>query len=537
MVGVLGIEASAEGYFSKKSRASYLINYRYSTTSLMSNVLDLEGLPTYQDLSFKFSIPTKKFGDFSIFGLGGANRYQLALARDTSKILNGGGETFGVNYSKTGVIGITNKKVLNSNSYLSTNVALSGYNYDDEYTKYSRKNDILSKRVVGKTLFENYFLTTSMTYNYKRNSKQKFRLGFIVKQSKFQFNFSSIADSTLFSFIDKGGTAELYRTFIQWKYRLNKKWTLNTGAHFSFLALNNTLAADPRFSLSYQFKQNQSIAISAGMHSKPEHISTYFIDRVLPNGNSTYPNKNLKMLKAMHLVLGYDWSITENLKLKVEGYYQHLYDIPVSNNPTSSFSILNVSNVFKLVFDNNRPGEFLVSEGTAKNYGIDITFERYFNNGFYYLATGSIFDSKFKTLSGKEYQTKYASNYSLNILGGKEIKVGKTKQNIFGFNGKIKYAGGNRYTPVDLEASILAGKKRVKPNSAYTAQIRDYFRIDLGLSYKINGKKSTHTFMIDIQNVTNRKNAHKKYFSSDKNKIIEAKQNGLIPVINYKIEF
>ncbi|MEM7037326.1 MAG: carboxypeptidase-like regulatory domain-containing protein, partial [Bacteroidota bacterium] len=31
MVGALGIEASAEGYFSKKSRASYLINYRYST--------------------------------------------------------------------------------------------------------------------------------------------------------------------------------------------------------------------------------------------------------------------------------------------------------------------------------------------------------------------------------------------------------------------------------------------------------------------------------------------------------------------------
>ena len=49
-VGIMGIDFASEGPLSKKHKASYLFNYRYSTTGL----LNLEGgTMDYQDLNFK----------------------------------------------------------------------------------------------------------------------------------------------------------------------------------------------------------------------------------------------------------------------------------------------------------------------------------------------------------------------------------------------------------------------------------------------------------------------------------------------------
>ena len=64
-IGILGIDASSEGPVSKKTKSSYLFNYRYSTLALIAPVLPENGNTIkYQDLSFKFNFPTKKAGTF-----------------------------------------------------------------------------------------------------------------------------------------------------------------------------------------------------------------------------------------------------------------------------------------------------------------------------------------------------------------------------------------------------------------------------------------------------------------------------------------
>ena len=63
-VGLMGIDLASEGPINKKRGSSYLINYRFSTTSLASgNDINLK----YQDL---LNFPTCKAGTFSIWGLG-----------------------------------------------------------------------------------------------------------------------------------------------------------------------------------------------------------------------------------------------------------------------------------------------------------------------------------------------------------------------------------------------------------------------------------------------------------------------------------
>jgi len=72
--GVLGLNAAMEGPFSKKYKGSYLINYRYSTLSLLNKmgVLASDGaVTTFQDLSYNIYLPTNKLGTFTLFGFGG----------------------------------------------------------------------------------------------------------------------------------------------------------------------------------------------------------------------------------------------------------------------------------------------------------------------------------------------------------------------------------------------------------------------------------------------------------------------------------
>ncbi len=75
-VGVLGTELTVEGPFKKGYGGSYLLNYRYSTISLLTNagLTDVNGSPNFQDAAFKIMLPSKKAGTFSFFGLGGASK-------------------------------------------------------------------------------------------------------------------------------------------------------------------------------------------------------------------------------------------------------------------------------------------------------------------------------------------------------------------------------------------------------------------------------------------------------------------------------
>lgn len=71
--GVLGIDISSEGPFSKRYKGSYLFNYRYSTLGLLSRIgVNIgPGVTTFQDFSFNVYLPTHKLGTLTLFGFGG----------------------------------------------------------------------------------------------------------------------------------------------------------------------------------------------------------------------------------------------------------------------------------------------------------------------------------------------------------------------------------------------------------------------------------------------------------------------------------
>ncbi len=536
MVGLLGLEAALEGPFYKGGKSSYLVNYRYSTLSALGAIgIDVVGdiFPSYQDLSFKVHMPTEKAGVFSLFGLGGNNVASYNPTPDSTRWDDDFGNFGFVEKQTVGTVGLSHRIVLSDRSYLRTVVVGSVDNAEEEYFELNPENDY-AKEIEEKGKFINTTYRLSSTYNHKFNAKHTLRTGLIISQMEYDLKSEYFDDEeeVFYTIFDNKGAAQMYQAFAHWKFRLNNSVTFNSGVHYTNFALNGNQSIEPRAAVKWNFAPRQSISASVGLHSKPEHLSFYLVEEKTTGSERTTPNKGMDFIKSMHAVVGYDWQLSDQLRLKAEVYYQRLYDVPVVNDSTNNGSLLNAASIW----DVSRATD-VVSEGTGYNYGIDLTLEKFFSNNYYFLLTGSLFDSKYSPLSGETFNTRYNSGYQLNLLGGKEFKVGKEKQNIIGLNGKFLLAGGNRQTPIDLEASRLEGSTVRFTDRPFAEQFPAYYRFDLGVSYKINKKKMTHTISLDVQNVTNRLNTFFTYFDGDAGAVKTAYQTGLFPVFNYRIEF
>ena len=65
--GFLGTDLAIEGPFKKGYNGSYLINYRYSTLSMLGalGVPVGDAITNFQDISYNVFLPTEKAGNFS----------------------------------------------------------------------------------------------------------------------------------------------------------------------------------------------------------------------------------------------------------------------------------------------------------------------------------------------------------------------------------------------------------------------------------------------------------------------------------------
>ena len=534
MIGALGLEAAAEGPFSKKHKASYLINYRFSTLAALEAIgLSPVGdvAPEYQDLSFKINVPTKGAGTFALFGLGGTNRAHYSPDQDTTQ-WEGDYDNWGFEErQKVGSIGLSHRILLSDKSYLRT-VAIASLNEGNDW-EYSLDSTNYGQRMEYQTRFKETAFRLSSFYHHKFNQRHVLRTGFVISRLGFDFTHDNRDDDYVYTrYFENEGFTSLLQVYAQWKWRMATDLTFTGGLHYTQLFLEGQFSLDPRAALKWNASRNHSFSLSAGLHSKTENLAVYLFDGETPDGEVQFSGRNLELTKSFHLVLGHNWRIREDLRLTTELYYQYLYDVPVESVEGSTHSIINATSVWDVIGI-----EKASNEGLGRNVGVDITLEKFFARNYYFLLTGSLYDSRYQPINRNWYNTRFNGQYQLNLVGGKEFSLGRKKRNILGLNGKFVLSGGNRFTGVDLEASREAGEAVYLEDQPYGARSGTYFRMDLGVSYRINTRKVTHTLLLDIQNVTNRLNVFVTYYDEDSENIEAYYQTGLFPVFAYRIEF
>lgn len=530
--GTLGVELAAEGPMNKSKTASYLVNYRYSTLAVLKPFIGLKQAPNYQDLSFKFAWNTKA-GEFALFGLGAYDSQTYDPGNDSTQWNSDDKENeYSTGHATTGVAGISHQVFVTRNSYIKTVLATSWYNFGIEEDTLNPAAGYSHIHSASEAYTEGAFRLSSY-YNNKLSVHHTIRTGIIAQRLQYNVGdtYYDLPEHQWKQVLEGKGNTELYQAYFQWKYRINNQFAVNTGVHSTYLALNSTHNIEPRAAVTYSIGAD-TYSLSAGMYSRPQHISTYLYENVDENSVHTQPNKNLDMTRALHLVAGYEHHFRySNITTKAEVYYQHLYHIPVEVNSNSGFSAVNMQDVYDLIDKNP-----LVSTGTGRNYGIDLSAEKPFAHNYYFTTAISLYKSTYTDYYGKEYDTRFARNYSINIIGGKEWQLHNANK-VIGMSGKVLASGGIRNSVLDIPTSIRTGKESYVPDSYYTQAGPAYFRLDWSAYYRKDKKRSTHIVTLEIQNVTNRQNFYAYYFDTRSGQQKRENQLGLLPNLSYKIQF
>jgi len=553
--GFLGTEAMLEGPISKERNITYMAAYRYSTLAMIGGLgieYGTDAIPRYQDLSFKINFPGKGASSFSVFGVGGLSDIDILISdQETPEDRNIYGDNdrdqhFG---SKMGVLGAAFTKSLSERTYWKTVYAFN-------YSEVNSYHELVYRHIDANNQYQVDSMTDLLRYrfveqkhaahsfiNSKLNRNHVIKTGIVAEAFTFTHRDSTwIFDTTLADYNqwrvrwNTKMNAALIQPYVQWKYKPSNDWLITLGLHSQWFTLNGSVSwVEPRGAIRKTFKDGSSFNLGGGLHSQTQPYYMYFYsNKRYSNGDLALYNKGMDFSKSIHSVAGYDRLLGKNLKFKTEAYFQWLYDIPVDKN-TLSFSLANTGSGFERFFPDT-----LVNEGFQRNYGIEFTLEKYFSKTYYFLISGSLFDSKYQGADGKWRNTDFNGNYALNALFAKEFSLGK--KSALNLGGKITWVGGKWYGPADIAESNKQKELVVIDSLRNTQQFPDYFRADVKVNYRLNTKNITHEIGIDLVNVFNVRNVLALTYAPDENNdpaksIRREYQLGRLPLFYYRIAF
>jgi hypothetical protein len=533
-VGFNGFEFGAEGPLTSQHRSSFLVNYRYSTLGVFQ-ALGLEfgtgtGTPKYQDLNFKLLFPTAK-GTWSVFGLGGLSRINLLGSQEDTTQANYFGSESRDTYFKyqTAVMGASYQRQLTEKTFGKVSVAASR-------TREQFVNDSLS----------------TLTRQPIRQEESDFPVNKYSVHAMLSHRFSSRVSSLLGVMTDSydfllhrtrlipgggpnrarqsQGRPILVQGYNQWQYKLSNDIKINAGVSSAHFSANGRYTLEPRLGAKVSLTPQQQIGIGIGMHSQLQPLQVYYTETRTTTGDVRFTNKQLDFTRSQHYVISYDYMFSPDWHLRVEAYYQWLSRAGVEQRP-SSFSLLNAGAGFEFPDTDS-----LISLGRGRNYGLEMTCEKFFNKGYYLLATVSLFDSRYCGSDGIWRNTTFNGRYVVNTLAGAEFKVGR-KSNVFNVDWKLTAAGGRYTTPVDEARSRMSGEQVLIETEAFSRQLPSYFRTDLKFSYRRNGAHITQEYSLDLQNVLNTNNVFIERYNPRTGRYTVDYQIGFFPIPQYRILF
>jgi hypothetical protein len=486
-----------------------------------------EDKTSFQDLSFNISLPTTKWGDFTIFGFGGLSQQDDELAKNSQEWLNDPSTRRGnLDEADAAVVGVSHQVQIGQKGFLKTIYSINGFGYREEDSRldafpgpviFSRKNSFSETNRIF-----------SLAYTWKFSKKLLLKSGLYTTNKGFDLQQRELVSNFLRDKIKTSGNTNISNGYIQWKWQPVERLSFLAGLHGQHLALNKQVHIGPRAGIRWMTTTGQSLSLGTGMHAQTQPIGNYFA-RIRIGTDTILPNQQLKFSKASHYVLGYSWQLGAFWNIKAEAYYQWLSDIPVHGAVSSSYSVINNVDDFAI--------ERLANKGKGLNKGLELTLERFMSKNFYLLSTFSLYQSTYKGSDNIWRSTRYNSNSSFTIATGKEWIYGKRRTSSFGLDFKMIAAGGVRVTPIDLNKSAQLQTTVLQTGRVFEAKLKPILRFDIQMLWKVQRKNWTGSFILGMQNAANRKNQISQRYDASTKRVIYSYLLGRIPVFGYKVDF
>ena len=526
-IGTLGVDFASEGPLGKGSKASYLVNYRYSFLEIAKKLhainMENETLD-YQDLSFKLNMPTTKAGTFAVWFTGLLDHYENEVP-DVSEWETLWDMNDSWSRQSNCAAGLNHTYRFNNGGTLHSSVAFTSTyrklginNYDEQMN--------LTPGMNGRNSQWNVII--SAQHQQKLSSRYTMQNGFEHQHLAFNTWLDWIHEigGPLYRVYESKDYTGLTRLYSSHKVALSRRLSTVAGVNVMWFNLNNQWLVEPRVSVQYKTSPSSTLSLAYALNSRKESTDTYF---VMMDGKN--PNEDLGLTRSHHISASFAQRLGENAMLKIEPYWQWLFDVPVEQGTT--YSIINHTNFFQ--------DRALVNEGAGRNYGIDLTLERYLKDGLYGMLTATVFKSEYRDAQGQWHHTRQDRGYITNILGGKEWMVGKSKKNVFGLNGRLTLMGGDRYTPIPEGITFEDVMKRPDksiPNDDGLDPFSEQMGMNVGyafsVKYTINKKHTSHHFILEYLQM---KTFQGQTFDLKTHEIVDKYTSLTFPNIAYRVEF
>ncbi|MCH1534416.1 MAG: TonB-dependent receptor, partial [Schleiferiaceae bacterium] len=534
--------------------------------------LGTTAVPLYADGAFRFSFPQKDGSKLSFWGIGGTSDLTIDVSGTDGDPFTGEFESYGSvdrdQYFDThmATVGATYSKRLSKMSYAKMGVAASRAKINSVNKKVWRSIDssdvdnlVYSVDRTEKILDYSYVedkIHSYYNYTKKFDARRSLKVGVNIDYIMGSYHDSTRIvnglDNTVYDWEMPWNSEDSYaniQPFLSYKHRLTDALTMTAGAtaFHSTINSNSTSLFEPRLGFNYDMDKHNKFFTGAGYHTQMQSSYLYYYEGSQALDDSTVLgttyNKEMGLTKSAHAVAGWEHNFEYPIRLKLEAYYQYLWNIPVEQQ-ASYFSLVNGGSGFGRLW-----AEPLENRGLGRNYGLEFTMEHYYRNGFYGLLTGSIFDAKYKgsqnldALPGSAddvwVNTLFNGRYAMNLVLARNIPVGD--YGILNLGTKVSTIGGRWFGTVDeLKSTEMSEIEYINDATFNTEQYNAYFRLDLKVGYKWNYAKLSHEFALDISNITNNKNILTLTYIPERDegdRVQENYQLGLFPVFYYKVDF
>ncbi len=380
---VIGFDLSAEGPLKKGSSASFITNYRYSFTGLLTSAgVDFGGESIgFQDLAATINLPFKNTGGVKLFGVGGTsfNNFdhlpftESEREKDRKDIYYDG---------RMGLLGAT----YDFKGFRAVVVG-SGFRNRREENVYDDMDALDSGNVVRR---DESVLSTHLSYTLSVDNTT-YRLGVInnfyqygnIDQSLSQIYFDT---KTVFSGI-----------------------SIDAGVTLSSNEMDTTVF-DPRISLTWAVGPKFDLYLGGGRYSQLLKPSNFYFASLF-QGDDYVLRPGYPFIFSNRYTLGGSYELASTVS-QLEFFYYTFDDVNFSD------------------------------ESEARSYGASFTTQRDFVGQWYFLAGANVFESKI----GQDINNPFDLGYSLNASGGKGFsKVKKGIPRSLDINIRLTWQGGRYF--------------------------------------------------------------------------------------------
>lgn len=330
------------------------------------------------------------------------------------------------------------------------------------------------------------------------------------------------------SYVDERSSGWLLRPFLRYAHEIGERIHADLGLAYAHWTANGSGTVEPRGVLRMGLSEQSTLSVAAGIRSQLPPVQNFVVQQVWQSGSTVLrtDNSGLGLMRSTDLELGFAHQFRPHLRTGITAFVQQQNNIPVGPHTTGySISGLSMVNVWDDI-----TALSLDPSGEARMVGGELSFEHTFFSDLFYQVNVTLMDATYEDRLGKEYDSRWNTQYIGNVVFGHEFaKQNEKVKRTWGVSGRVNMTGGQRYT----STGSLEDPDPVPYGTAYPGT----YRVDLRIYLRREREGRTGLWALDLLNATNAQNVAYRYFDFRQGKEVTKYQLGLIPNLSYRIEF